>query len=919
MRATVPTLAGDALAATLHRGSHVQIIAAAGSGKTEVVSQRVAQLLKEGVAPEAIVAFTFTERAAAELKERIAIRAEQIVGPEIVDRLGNLFVGTIHAYCFRLLQSAVPRYETFDVLDPNQLTAFLVREEKRLELRRMDDRGKMFSSIEKFLRGLDVVENELLDPATLEGDFGDTLRRYLDTLEKYRLLTFGQQVVRAVHELARPDVAERIHGTLRHLIVDEYQDVNPVQERLIERLAGGGAEVCVVGDDDQAIYQWRGSSVTNIVTFEHRYQGVEQFRLATNRRSRPQIIDAANEFAATISGRLDKQMLHGRDPSGGPELALWGTDTEQEEAGYVTSLIDDLHDRGFKYQQMAVLVRSKVAYGQLLDQFRAFGVPVQPGGRTGLFDQPEAEVVGRTFVWLADVEWGRKFQGREQEDLRAILDSYESTFDLSKPAKHRLRGFLEDWKRDVPQEKRPVDLIRLYYELLEQLEVRHWELDDRNINRLGTLARVSTLLADYEAVRRRARPDDNTPGEQVGGQDRGVWYYRHLGIHIVNYAVDAYGDFDGEPDVGLDAVDLLTIHGAKGLEWPAVFVPSMTGGRFPSRKTGSEQPWPISRDLFDAARYEGSDADERRLFYVAMTRARDWLSTSHHTYVRDGSGARPQRQRISPYLATLEPHRVDVDAIDLPLPADASEGTEEQLTLSYSELAQYLECGMAYRLRTKLGFQPRLAPELGYGKAVHHMLRRLAEVTQQRGEVPTSAQISSMLDDDFFLPIANKPAHRQMKDAAHRLMTTYAQDHADDLFRVWESERPFELRLDGITITGRADVILGHEGGVPTSLAILDYKTSTSPEADHSMQLQVYAAAGLREGLEIRGAYVHDLAAKRESRRTAVDVGVAGLTTVTEQIAQAAGGLATRTFGASPGTRCARCEVHGLCNQAMGR
>lgn len=344
-----------------------------------------------------------------------------------------------------------------------------------------------------------------------------------------------------------------------------------------------------------------------------------------------------------------------------------------------------------------------------------------------------------------------------------------------------------------------------------------------------------------------------------------------------------------------------------------MFVPSMTGGRFPSRKTGSEQPWPISRDLFDAARYEGSDADERRLFYVAMTRARDWLSTSHHTYVRDGSGARPQRQRMSPYLATLEQHRVDVDAIDLPLPPDASEGADEQLTLSYSELAQYLECGMAYRLRTKLGFQPRLAPELGYGKAVHHMLRRLAEVTQQREEVPTAAQITSMLDDDFFLPIANKPAHRQMKDAAHRLMTTYAQDHADDLFRVWESERPFELRLDGITITGRADVILDHEGGVPTSLAILDYKTSTSADADHSLQLQVYAAAGLREGLEIRGAYVHDLAAPKGDRRIAVDVADAGLESAKQLIAAAEVGMRARDFRPTPSPKCQRCEVRFGC------
>ena len=914
--ATIPELTGDAKEAALHRGSHIQIIAAAGAGKTEVVSQRVAHLLHEGVAPESIVAFTFTERAAEELKNRIAVRAAQIAGDEIVDRLGSLFVGTIHAYCFRLLQTAVPRYETFDVLDPNQLTAFLVREERRLEIRRLDDNGRVFSSIERFLRGLDVVENELLDPTTLEGDFGDVLRRYIASLEGYRLLTFGQQVVRAVHELDDPDVAAGVHGTLRHLIVDEYQDVNPVQEHLIARLVAGGAELCVVGDDHQAIYQWRGSSVSNIVTFANRYPGVTPYRLEANRRSRPGIIDAANEFSATITGGTPKTMLADRAASEVPEVVLWGADSEQDEAGYVTATIDGLHDAGFAYRDMAILVRGKVAYAQMLDQFDAFGIPVQPGGRSGLFDQPEAEVIGRTFAWLGDIDWGRKYQGRLKQDLKDILDLYIKVFELAPSLRPPLRDFLQRWKTDeVKQEKRPVDLIRAYYSLLELLDVRSWPLDDRNANRLGTLARYSTLLADYESTRRRARPDVDNPGEQVGGSDRGEWYYKHLGIHIVNYAANAYGDFDGEPEVGLDAIDLLTIHAAKGLEWPVVFVPSMTAKRFPTSKTGQPQDWPLPRTLFDAARYEGSENDERRLFYVAMTRARDWLSVSHHTHVGDGAGARPQRQRTSPFLTTLEPHRVDPDAFQLPsAPARPAAG-DEQLTVTYSELAQFLECGMSYRLRTRLGFQPRLAPELGYGKAVHHMLRRLADFTKRRGDVPNAAQIGTMLDQDFFLPIANRPAHRQMKEAASRLMTTYAREHADDLFRVWESERPFELRLDGITVTGRADVILDHEGDVPTALAILDYKTSTSADADHALQLQVYASAGIREGLEVAGAYVHDLGAAKDDRRMPVPVDTTALGAAQKTITEAGEQLRLRRFDAQPGDHCRRCEVRNVCKE----
>jgi DNA helicase-2/ATP-dependent DNA helicase PcrA len=907
-------LTGDALAATLHRGSHMQIIAAAGAGKTETVSQRVAKLLQESVPPTAIVAFTFTERAAAELKNRIAQRVREMIGDDAMDKLSNLFVGTIHSYCFRLLQTAVPKYETYDVLDPNQQTAFLVREANRLEIKRLDAKGKMFSSVERFLSGLDVVENELLDPDTIEGDFGDVLRRYLEALEKYRLLTFGQQVVRAVKELERPEVAKLIHNQLKYLIVDEYQDVNEVQEPLIAGLVAGGAELCVVGDDDQAIYQFRGSSVRNIVEFATRYPGVRTFRLEKNRRSRPTIIDTANTFSASIPGRLPKKMKHDRAPLTVPEVVVWERDTEQQEAGSITQMIDDLHTNGFAYRDIAVLVRGRVSYQQLLDQFRTFGIPVQPGGRTGLFDQPEAEVLGRTYAWLVDVDWGRKFKGRESQTIAELLARYRVVFGLSAPQMKQLRDFLEEWKARVPQEKRPVDLVHEFYELLEVLGVRHWPLDDTNANRLGTLARFSNLLTDYESVRRRARPDDAVAGEQVGGADRGKWYYWHLGAHIVNFANEAYGDFDGEPDVGLDAVDLLTVHGSKGLEWPAVFVPSMTKGRFPSRRNGTRKDWPLSRGLFDADRYEGTDADERRLFYVAMTRARDWLSVSRHVHVGDGG---KQHQHPSPYLSTLAAHVVDPDDVKVPDGEAEPSAPDDQLTITFSELSQFLECGMAYRLRTMLGFQPRLAPELGYGKAVHHMLRRLADYAKDKGKVPTANQIERMLDEHFFLPIANKPAHRQMKDAAHRLMTTYASDHADDLFRVWESERPFELRLDDITVTGRADVILDNEGGVKSSLAILDYKTSVRPDADHNLQLQIYTDAGLREGLDVRGAYVHDLSAALPDRRKAVDVAPAALSAAETMAVEAGLEIRARAFEPRPGGRCGQCEVRNVCKERV--
>src|SRR3954470_13858129 len=176
---TTPVLEGEAAAAVAHRGGHVQIIAAAGSGKTEVVSQRVASLLRDGEPPESIVAFTFTEKAAEELKERIRERSVALLGPSATDKLGHLYVGTIHGYCFRLLQTYVPLYETYTPLDPNQLTNLLYREQSRLQLKRLDPANKLFNAIKLFQESIDVVENELLRIGHLpDSDFRESAEAY---------------------------------------------------------------------------------------------------------------------------------------------------------------------------------------------------------------------------------------------------------------------------------------------------------------------------------------------------------------------------------------------------------------------------------------------------------------------------------------------------------------------------------------------------------------------------------------------------------------------------------------------------------------------------------------------------------------------------------------------------------------------
>jgi DNA helicase-2/ATP-dependent DNA helicase PcrA len=259
------------------------------------------------------------------------------------------------------------------------------------------------------------------------------------------------------------------------------------------------------------------------------------------------------------------------------------------------------------------------------------------------------------------------------------------------------------------------------------------------------------------------------------------------------------------------------------------------------------------------------------------------------------------------------------DAIDMPPIEPVSGTSDEELQLTFSEIDAFLRCGMAYRLRNLVGFQPRLAPELGYGKAVHHVLRVVAERTQATGAVPSATELDVLLNQSFFLPAANKVAHRQLKEAARRLVTAYATHHQDDLHRVWETERPFELHLDGVTVVGRADVILDKEDGVPSALAIVDYKTSTDKDADYSLQIQVYTDAGIREGLDMRGAYVHDLKAGVDpsaKARDSIDISKKAIHAAETVVLEAADRIRARDYAPSPGDGCRACEVRAVCSSA---
>ncbi len=914
---SAPQLSEEQRRIIAHRRGHLQVVACAGSGKTETVAQRVATLLAEGAAPNAIVAFTFTRAAADELRSRILRRAAERMPGLALERLAPMFVGTIHAWCLRLLQERAPRYATFDLYDSHRVIGLLLREYDALGLDELGVNGRV-QAVRAFLRSVDVVENEDLDPAALPDDaFRAIHGRYLDLLDRYHVLTHAQCIALALRELGRAEVLAAVHGSLRHLVVDEFQDINPSQARLIRLLGSGPVSLCVVGDDDQAIYQWRGSSVAYLQTFQSE-TGAARETLGVNRRSVAPIVDLAARFAQSIGGRLPKTITASRG-DGPCAVHLSGARDPRHEASRVARAIRTLLDRGTAAGDIAILLRStKNDAAPFLAALTAEGVPWRCTGREGLFLQPEAEVLGDLFAWLCGRDTFYRARQRREVSiaLDELLDRLAKTFARSSDETSRLRALLLALRTKLPQEA-AADLVGHLYRVLGSLGVASWE-GERAADHLGVLARFSQILADFEAVTRRAwtrvADDVVTLGEGHAG---GPAFLRALADYLSFYAQSAYEDFAGDLDAATPAVTVSTVHGAKGLQWPVVFVPCLNRDVFPSRMTGRRGAWLLPRGSFPAERYEGSDDDERRLFYVAITRARDHLYLSLHQRDDNGTPA-----RASPLLQGLLPGPLSVsdDALPLPdAPPRSPEASDERPSVSYSALAAYLACPHQHWLASRLGFASPTVREAGYGRAVHHLLRRLAELVRATGADPSPAALDALVAHEFYLPHADQAAWDALERRARRVVKTCLADWRDDLARHWAVERPVALHLDHADVEGRADVILDREGGVAGQLAIVDYKTRPVQDDDEAAeQLRAYAAAVRREGLSVRAAYLHDLTAAKGTARHAVDVGPEAVETSLRALAVAVDGLRARRFEARPGPQCGRCDLRAICRHAPG-
>jgi DNA helicase-2/ATP-dependent DNA helicase PcrA len=1004
----------DQLRAVTHGNGPLLVVAGAGTGKTQVITRRIAWLIATRRAkPSEILALTFTDKAA----EEMAVRVDQLVPYGYTDTA----ISTFHAFGDSLIRDyalelglptdlrVLTRPEVVIFLrehlfefdldayrplgDPTRFLAALATLFSRCKdedispvdyLAHADRLAGEVSRLAEAARGDEIeagntTADAALEEARRQRELAGAYATYQRLLAANGCIDFGDQVSLALR-LVRTSAAARtaIAGRFRYILVDEFQDTNRAQAELVAALADGHRNVTVVGDDDQAIYAFRGAAVDNILAFGDRYPGARTVVLRRNYRSLAPVLDAAYrlvrfndpdrlEVRAGIVKRLRAQRV---SPAPAPvRLEVFATGSE--EADWLAAEIGRRIEGGAEPRDHAILVRANGHADPILRALNMAGIPWRFSGTSGLYARPEVRLLLAFLRAVADLESSvdvyalaaSDVYGLGGEDLTAIVN-------MARRRNRSVWAILDEVDRQpgilrLAAETRAT-VHRLVADLRGYAEAAHagpaGELLYRFLRASGILARLvgTDTPAAEEQLQNIARFFEIVRSQSaLLADDRAVFVAPHLATLIEAGDDPATAELD--PDA--DAVAVLTVHKAKGLEFPIVFLPGMVAGRFPSGGKGDALGLPAGLGRGLPPTPEMSLAEERRLCYVAMTRARDELILTH---AADYGGARARR--VSPFV---------LEALDLPAAAGvpgagarsttpverlatfepsaatpiAPEGPiTEPLSLSFYQVDDYLTCPLKYKYAHVL--RVPLAPHhaIVYGAALHKAVQ-LFHHHHAKGHVMSETELDEVFDsawsNEGFMSRDHEEARLTAGRAALRRFRE-AQLQPDAVIPTYV-EREFSFTLGGDRVRGRwdrvdvepieagtatpaaatapsADVVsptLGILG--PERVTITDYKSSdvrdpakARQRARDSLQLQIYAM-----GYEAMTGRLPDAIALHflESGLVGkVEVDPKRLAKAREKIAGAAAGMRARDYTPRPDyLACTYCAFRDICPSSVAR
>ena len=888
MSAAFSSQANDAqLQAITHTEGPLLIIAGPGSGKTFTLVERIVYLITEkSVAPENLLVVTFTEKAAQELTTRISNRLIEL---DIRFNLNEMYLGTFHSICLRWLEEYrefTRLKRNFTLMDQFDQQYFLY---KRISLYRelphiehvVDPEGKRktWDKTANLLRWLNVVSEESLDYSVLklaEHDevkaLGYAYELYQQQLEEENCLDFSTIQYEALKLLrSHPEVLGALREKIQYLMVDEYQDTNTVQDQLLTVLAGEQPNLCVVGDDDQGLYRFRGATIRNILQFPDRFPSgqCEQVQLSTNYRSHPDIIHFYNRWMAdqnwSVDGqtfRFDKTIQPREDEfTEVPSVIKVSGNSAEEWHQEVLEFLHNLKDEGqlTDWNQVAFLFRSvkndkATALAQFLEEK---GIPVYSPRSNQFFEREEVKLMIGALLFLFPQFGSAQFGEVRKWDDKAhlsIWDYYDQEcFPLfAEQLRQPENADLLKWcratakKHLVLTENTNYSFSTLFYDLLRfPLFSRYLEenllLQGVQDNRpMRNLASFSRLLVKFEYLQHVSVLSPKYLNKNL--QDLFNQFFRFL----MEGGINEYEDSSEYAPSG--CVSFLTIHQSKGLEFPVVVVGSLNGVPRKQYQPLDEilESGYLQRPTFEPLE-ETKYFDFNRLFYTAYSRAQNLLVLS--CAEKNGRGRCPSKYFADYYdeLPSWQSPAFDASALPIEQVKDVNLKREYSFT---SHLVLFENCAEQYRFFKELEFAPVRKSPILFGTLVHQTIEDIHKTVLRSEEHKLSTeQISDWFDTNYaFLTKKERvyltPVVQQI--ALEHVLRYYRRNHSD-WSRVKEAEVDVSLVKDNYILSGSVDLIRGDNGTVE----IVDFKSEKKLDVNspkdreklkrYQRQLEVYA------------------------------------------------------------------------------
>lgn len=937
------------LSAITHTVGPLLVIAGAGTGKTTVLTRRIAHLIAKKLAkPGEILALTFTDKAAEEMEGRV----DQLVPYGYVD----ISIATFHAFGDRVLRDHAldlglrPDYRVITL--PEQIVFF--REHLfELPLKHYRTLGDPTKHVEALLGVISRAKDEDISPeefiafakeakeeAKVILEIGKIYQKYQELKARKGLIDFGDQVSLTLKLFRQfPKILKTYQEKYKFILVDEFQDTNYAQFELLKLLAGKKSNLTVVGDDDQSIYKFRGAAISNILSFEKVYKKCRKVVLTKNYRSTQAILDAARRLIKhndperlEIIAKVDKKLISAQPE--GPLPVHKHFDRVSSEADWVA---EKIKEKNIPLKDIAILVRSNADAEPFRQSLNLLGIPHLFSGGGGLYSFPEVKlassflrVIGdltdsASLYALAlsevyrldplDLQKMNAFASRRNLTLHHVfahLVELDILFDVKEESRKIVGQIMEDIKYYLAYAKQKSTGELLYHFLKRSgyLEALTNVESAQNEDRLKNLAQFFDQVREFK---------------EVAEVDRVTEFVKYL-----NVLREAGADPESaRPELDVDAVNILTVHKAKGLEWPVVFVVSLVDEKFPVRRR--KQPIELPAELVKEALPTGDFhlMEERRLFYVAMTRAKQEL---YLTSAVNYGGKRDRK--ISPFvLEAMDLPKADISVIKRPaldqikLFAAAEElsppvrkyAAGEIINLSHYQVDDYLTCPLKYKYVHLLRVPLLPNHQIIYGSALHQAVQAYFSAKKDGKKFSEKQLLASFKHNWSAEGFISRQHEEQRFKAGVGALKRFFKTERLRKRRPKFVEEEFAIVEDKIKIRGRWDLVETEKGND----YIVDFKSSevrkqadADRRAKESLQLAIYALAWqkmfgkLPDGLQL---YFLETGLIGTTQKTAVELKKAW-----EKIKKVADGIRAANFTATPNyIACGYCPYREICPSSV--